>query len=226
MLDNAYFGIFLTLFFYIVTSYINKKTGHPLTNPLLIGTAGIILVIISLDIPLAYYQKGGSILELLLVVSTVALAVPLHKNIKLLKENALAIFSGALVGSLVSLGSVIILGRLFGLERELIESILPKSVTSGMAIPLVDEFGGISSITAFSVIIAGTGGAVFGPSILKFLKVDDSVAFGVAMGVTSHVAGTSKAMEVGEKEGTIASLCIVLTGIITILIFPIAIKLI
>lgn len=224
MLDNVYFGIFLTLLFYIIASYISKKSGSPLANPIFMGTVGIILVLVIFNIPLSHFQKGGSIFDLLLVVATVALAVPLYKNFELLKENALAIISGALVGSLVSVASVMLLGKLVGLDKTLIESILPKSVTSGMAIPLVADLAGIPSITAFSVIIAGVSGAVFGPSILKFLKVDDPVAFGVAMGVSSHVAGTAKAMEVGEKEGTISSLCIVLTGLITIIIFPIAIK--
>jgi putative effector of murein hydrolase len=217
---NSFFCIALTLAAYALALKVSKRINHPLANPLFWSAVILIILIYLLPISFEAYFSYTTIFDLLLLLSTVSLAVPLYKNLSLLRKNALPILGGVLVGIVVSAGTIILFAKLLGIDKDLITALLPKSITMGMSLPLIEEIGGYSAITAFSVIITGTSGAVFGPSILRAMRVDDPIAIGVAMGTTSHVSGTAIAYEMGEVEGSIASLCIAITGLITIVLFP------
>lgn len=224
-MTNIYLSIAITLLVYTLMMKISEKLKHPLANPLFWSAVLVIGLVYALQIPFTTYFEATTFFDMLLLLSTVTLAVPLFKNMELLKRNVLPILGGVVVGVFVSFGSIVFFSQLFQLDGELITAILPKSITTGMAIPLIDEIGGYSAITAFSVIVTGVSGAVLGPSVLKTCNIDDHIAIGVAMGTTSHVSGTAIAYEMGEVEGSIASLCIALTGLITIVIFPLALQL-
>ena len=107
-----------------------------------------------------------------------------------------------------------------GLTDALTKSLLPKSVTTPIAMALSEQMGGMSSITVVAVIITGILGSVIGPILNKALKINDKVAMGIAMGNASHAVGTSKAMEIGETEGAMSSLTIAIAGIVTVLLAP------
>ncbi|MDO5016441.1 MAG: LrgB family protein [Eubacteriales bacterium] len=219
-MTSSFFYIALTLAAYALALKASKRLKHPLANPLFWSAVIVIILIYLLPVSFEDYFSSMTIFDMLLLLSTVSLAVPLYKNLDSLKKNALPILGGVLVGIVVSAGTIILFTKLLGIDKDLIIALLPKSITLGMSLPLIEEVGGYSAITAFSVIITGTSGAVFGPSILRAIRVDDPIAVGVALGTTSHVSGTAVAYEMGEVEGSIASLCIAITGLITIMLFP------
>ena len=125
----------------------------------------------------------------------------------------------------VSVFSVLILGKLLAVDFEVIKAMMAKSITTGIAVPLITELNGIVPLAAVSIVFTGLGGAVIGPVLLKALGVTDPISYGVAMGVTSHVTGTAKAAERGEEEAAFAGLSIAIAGLITVVIFPIALSL-
>ena len=154
--------------------------------------------------------------------STVILAVPLYKQLDLLKKHSLSIFLGVLLGSIIGIFAVIGLSYFLGLDASIIKSLLPKSVTTPIGIELSNQLGGISSITVLAIILSGIIGAVMGPTICKIFKIKDSVAVGISLGTAAHAVGTTKALEIGETEGAMSGLSIGVAGIMTVFIAPLA----
>jgi putative effector of murein hydrolase len=152
--------------------------------------------------------------------STVVLAVPLYKQLDLLKKNAKAILTGIFVGSAIGIISIIGISYLVGLNASVIKSLVPKSVTTPIGISISSQLGGVVPITVLAIIITGIVGAVFGPTICKIFRIKDKVAVGVSIGTASHAVGTSKALELGEVEGAMSSLSIGIAGIMTVIIAP------
>ena len=108
----------------------------------------------------------------------------------------------------------------FGVDRQLLLSLLPKSISTAIALGVSSEIGGIQGITVIGVMVAGISGAVVGPALLKLAGVTDPIAQGLAIGSASHAVGTSKAIELGEIQAAMSSLAIVVTGILTVVIVP------
>ncbi len=128
--------------------------------------------------------------------------------------------TGAIVGSFVGIISVIVLGKLFGMDDKLIFSLMPKSITTPFGIEVSSMLGGIPAITVVSIMLTGIAGNVTAPLISKIFRVKHSVAVGIGIGVSSHAVGTSKAMEIGEVEGSMSALSIVFAGILTLVWAP------
>ena len=164
------------------------------------------------------YNQGGAFITMFLTPATAVLAIPIYRQRELLKANFLPIVSGALVGSIVSLVSVIIFSRMFGLDKAVLVSLVPKSVTTAIGLELSVSLGGIQTITMLAIIISGIGGAIIMPSILKFCKIENSIAKGIAMGTASHAIGTARALEMGETEGAMSGLAIGVAGLITVVL--------
>lgn len=224
-LKTPIFGILLSVVCYEIGILIQRKTKNPILNPLLIAIILVIAVLLVLDIPKETYDLGGSYILFLLGPATVVMAVPLYKQINLLKKDWLPILVGILAGSATSVLSVIGLTRLFGVNLEIAVSMLPKSVTTAIGMEVSKEIGGVVSLTVAVIVITGILGAVTGPFILKVLGIKDEVAQGVAMGTASHAVGTSKAMELGETQGAMSGLSIGIAGLATVLIIPLVIGL-
>lgn len=224
-LKTPIFGILLSVVCYEIGILVQRKTKNPILNPLLIAIILVIAVLLVLDIPKETYDLGGSYILFLLGPATVVMAVPLYKQINLLKKDWLPILVGILAGSATSVLSVIGLTRLFGVNLEIAVSMLPKSVTTAIGMEVSKEIGGVVSLTVAVIVITGILGAVTGPFILKVLGIKDEVAQGVAMGTASHAVGTSKAMELGETQGAMSGLSIGIAGLATVLIIPLVIGL-
>lgn len=219
VLSSPLFGIVLSIFAYEVGLYLNKKTGTPLCNPLLVAVALIIAVLQIFHIPLEYYQQGGDVIAIFLAPATASLALSVYGQIKQLQRHLLPVVAGCLVGSCASVGSVILLCRLFRLDETLTASLLPKSVTTPIAIELSAQAGGVPAFTVAAVIFTGILGAILAPLLVKLFRVEDPVARGVAIGTSSHAIGTTKALEMGQLEGAMSGISIGLAGIATVLIF-------
>ncbi|WP_130808046.1 LrgB family protein [Senegalia massiliensis] len=222
-IETPYFGILISIVAFEIGLYIYKKTKIPVLHPLLISITLIILVLSIFDIQLSSYEKGGDILSLFLGPVTVALAIPLYKQIELLKKHKMPILIGIFTGVLTSFISVVALTKIFNYDIKMIYSLIPKSITTPIGIEISQTIGGIPSITVMAIVITGIIGAIIAPLVCKIFKIDDKVARGIAIGTSSHAVGTAKAMEMGETEGAMSGLAMGISGLITALLIPLLI---
>jgi len=212
------FGIAITIFAFQIGVYLNKKTKSALVNPLLVAITIIIFVLNACKIPYASYKNGGDIITMLVAPATAVLGYSIYRQISILKKYFLPILAGCFIGSLTSITSVYFLCRVFHLDQALSSSLLPKSVTTAIAIEVSEQLGGIPAITVAIVVVTGVLGGVFGPLLIKLFHIDHEVAQGVAMGTASHAVGTSKAIELGEVQGAMSGIAIGVAGLMTVLI--------
>ncbi len=215
IINKPFVWIALSILTYEIGILIQKRVKSPIANPLLIAMLLMIGILVATGTPVETYNTGGSFISMCLSPATVVLAVPIFRQMEVLKRNLLPILAGALVGSLVSMGSVFALCRLFGLEDKLIASLLPKSITTAIAQDVSSVLGGIPSVTVICVCLTGILGAIALPSFLKLVRISDPVATGIAIGTASHAVGTSRAIQLGETEGAMSGLAIGIAGIIT-----------
>ena len=195
---------------------LNKKLKTGIANPLLISIVFVIVVLMVFHIDYEKYRESSEILSWLLTPATVCLAVPLYEQIYLLKKNYKAVMGGIISGVFASLMSVAIFCLLFGLDKGIEISLLPKSITTAIGMSLADELGGIDTLAAAAIIVTGIVGNVMCRGVCKVFKITEPVAVGIAIGTSSHAVGTSKAFEIGEVEGAMSSLSIAVAGIITV----------
>ena len=216
--QNPFFGISLTILAFQAGVWVNKKTKSSLCNPLLIAIVLVIMVLRIFHIPLSAYNYGGNIINMLIGPATAVLGYSIYKQISILKKYFIPIAAGCMVGSIASIGSVYGLCQLFSMEKPLLSSLLPKSVTTAIAVEISKQLGGIPSVTVTFVIITGVLGAVLGPYLIRLFHIDHAVAQGVAFGTASHAVGTSKALELGQIQGAMSGIAIGVSGIVTVLI--------
>ena len=215
LLSSPFFGLTLSAAAWCLGCQVQKKTGFLLCNPLLIAVALIIAVLAVFRIPYASYAAGGDFIKLMLGPVTAVLALNIYNQRVILKENFLPVLAGCLVGSLTSVGSILALCRVFHVDEALAASLLPKSVTTAIAIAISESRGGIPGLTVTAVLIAGAFGAMFAPHFAKLFHITDPVAEGTAIGSCSHGLGTAKAMEIGSLQGAMSSIAVCICGIIT-----------
>ena len=195
MLSSPFFGLALTCAAWCVGLWAEKKTGLILCNPLVVSTGLIILLLVVLDIPYDSYAQGGDLLVLMQTPVTVMLALNVYRQRKLLGEYFLPVAAGCLAGSLASIVSVSLLCRLLALDGTITASLLPKSVTTAIAIAISESRGGIPGLTVTAVLIAGAFGAMFAPHFAKLFHITDPVAEGTAIGSCSHEIGRASCRE-------------------------------
>ena len=216
LLSSPFFGIALSIVAFSIGVWIQKKTGLVICNPLIIAIVLVSGVLLLFKIPYESYNEGGSIINMFLAPATSCLAVSVYTRVELLKRNWLPILAGCVAGSLTSMGSVFLLCRLFGLDEAMTYSLLPKSVTTPIAVGIAEGHGGISSITVAAVILTGIMGSILAPFLIRIFRVKDAMTAGLAIGACSHAVGTSKAIEIGETEGAMSGLAIGICGIVTV----------
>ncbi len=214
---SVYFAVVLTLVCYEIGLVIKRKTKWSLANPLLIASVCIIAVLLILDIDYAVYKAAVQPISFLLTPATVCLAIPLYRQLELLKKYPLAIFGGITAGVLTTMVSIWLMSLVFGLTHEQYVTLLPKSITTAIGMGVSEKMGGIVTITIVSICITGILGNVIAEIWLKWMKIEEPIAKGLAIGTSAHALGTTKAMEIGEIEGAMSSLSIVVTGILTVI---------
>ena len=215
--NSAYFGLVISLFSYQIALIIKNRLKFVLFNPLLVSVALCIGILLTCDVSYEKFMASSEMIGYLLIPATASLAVPLYEQIELLKSNWVAILAGIVSGILAGLTTIFILALLFGLNHELYVTLLSKSVTTPIGIAISSQLGGIVTISVSVIIITGVSGAMLGEYIFKWLKIDASIAQGVALGTASHAMGTAKAIELGDIQAAMASLSIAVTGILTFL---------
>lgn len=214
--ESVYFGVTISIVSYEIGLFLKKKLKWGILNPLLVSILFVVGFLILFDIDYDMYNQTAKYLSYLLTPATVALAIPLYQKITLLKKNGLAVFLGILSGVLSSLLSVLAMAWLFGLSHREYVTLLPKSITTAIGMGVSDELGGITTITVAVIIVTGVLGNVIGQSVCKLFKIYEPIAVGLALGTSAHAIGTAKALELGEVEGAMSSLSIVVSGLITV----------
>ena len=217
ILESPLFGIVLSIFAYELGVWIHKKTGWAAANPLLIAILLVVAFLSAFHIPLEAYQTGGDFISLFLAPATASLAISIYNQFSLLKKNLLPVLAGCAAGAVTSMGSVYLLCKLFRLDEQLTASLLPKSVTTPIAIEIAAQNGGLVPFTVAMVVLTGILGAVAVPALLKLFRVKNPVEAGLAIGASSHAVGTSRALELGEAEGAMSSIAIGVSGLLTVL---------
>lgn len=219
--SNVLFGIVISLIAFEIGIFIYKKTKLPIFNPLLIAIILVIGFLLLFDISFDVYNKGGQFINMFLGPATVVLAVPLYKQLQLLKNHFIPIIAGIFIGSTIGILSVLLTGYIIKMDNTLTISLLSKSVTTPIGIEITNQLGGLSSVTVLSIIVSGIIGAIIGPILFKIFKIKNKVAMGISLGTAAHAVGTTKALELGETEGAMSSLSIGIAGIITVFLAPI-----
>ncbi len=218
--SSMIFGFVLTLAVYKIVEFLYIKTNKCIVFTPAICTIFVIVgILYVLDVSYANYYYGAAIFEVALTPTTAALALPIYRQRKLIKENFLPIMAGSAVGAISCIHIVKLLCILCGYDRTLTLSMLAKSVTTPIAIESTNMIGGESSIVILSVIITGQLGSICLPGLIKYLHLKNPVSIGISCGTSAHAMGTAKALEIGEDVGAMSGIAIGIAGIWTILYF-------
>ncbi len=215
--NSAYYGLLVCIIGFAFGSFLKKKLKWGFLNPLLISILFVIAANGILGVDYESFQKSAKFLSYLLTPATVCLAIPLYQELSVLKENLAAVVLGILAGVFSSLGSVLGLAVLFGLDHTYYVTLLPKSITTAIGMGVSEELGGITTITVAVIIVTGVIGNVAAELVCRLFRIVEPVAVGLAIGTSSHAIGTSKAMELGKIEGAMSSLAIAVAGLLTVI---------
>ena len=211
----------LTLAAYLVGDTIARKAGrHPLLNPVLLAVLLIAAVLLPTGGDYQRYFEGAQFVHFLLGPATVALAIPLYKELAKIRRALVPVLASLVVGALTAAGTAVGLAWLAGASRETLASLAPKSVTTPVAMGISESLGGLPSLTAAIVILTGIVGAAMGPTVLDLARIRDPRARGLAMGTAAHGIGTARALQVSQVAGAFAGIAIGLNALATALLLP------
>ena len=214
-------SLLLTLLAFRLGQLLQQKTKSPICNPILVGVILVLGFMAITGLENSTYQAANVRLSWLMTPATVCLAIPMYEQLQILKKNLKALLAGIAAGAVGCLGMVLLWAVLFRFDRALTISLLPKSVTSAIGVPLSSLSGGAASITTAAIIITGILGSVLGPVLCKLFRLEDEISRGVAFGTAGHVVGTAKASELSPLTGAVSSLSLVVSGLLTALLFPV-----
>ena len=214
--QSVFFGVAVSIAAYEAGSLLKKKYHSALFNPLLLRVAATIVLLVLFRIDYDTYYEGAKYLSYLLTPATVCLAIPMYEQLELLKKNLKAVMVGIISGVLMSLGCILVMAIVFGLNHETYVTLLPKSITTAIGMGVSEELGGYVTITVATIVITGVLGNIIGEGLCKLFHIEEPIAKGVALGTASHAIGTARAMEMGEIEGAMASLSIAVAGLLTV----------
>lgn len=219
-LSIAVLAIVGTIIVYNAMKKVYIKFYTPFMVPIVTATVSIVCLLILFKIPYVTYMTGGKWIVHLLGPAVVALAYPLYNQLDIIKKYRTPIIVGVLSGTIIGIVSGIELSLLFNIERITVYSLVPKSVTSPVAMDIAEVIGGNPTLAAVFVMVAGVIGAVLGPYLLKWIRVDHFIGRGIGFGTAAHGIGTARALELGEREGAISSIAMTLTTIFASLLSP------
>ena len=215
--ESVYFGAAVSLLTYFLGMQLKKRFRLAVLNPLLLSILFTIAVLLAGRISYETYYEGAKYLSYLLTPATICLAIPLYEQFEVLKKNRKAVLAGITAGTFTSMLCIFVMAVLFRFSHEEYVTFLPKSITTAIGMGVSEELGGYVPVTAAVIIITGVVGNVIAEPVLKLFRIRESVAKGIAIGTASHAIGTAKAMEIGEVEGALSSLSIVVAGILTVI---------
>lgn len=214
-------GLTATLLAYVLAYRVYLRcNSSPLANPVAIAVAALISLLLLTKTPYKDYFDGAQFVHFLLGPATVALAIPLYKQLATIKQVLLPLVLSLIIGVFVGAVTAIYIAKFLGASKATMLSLAPKSVTSPVAMSIAEHIGGLPSLTAALVVTTGIVGAILGPSLFKCLNVHDPKVMGVALGVTSHGVGTSRAFQISAQMGAFAGLSMALSALANSLMLP------
>lgn len=219
-LSIGIFPVVLTLAAFRIGQLCQKKWKLPLFNPTLIGMILVVAFLLISGMAVDDYRQGAQMISWLMTPATICLAIPMYEQFRVLKKNLWAITLGVAAGALGCMGGLMVSGMALGLHESVILSLMPKSVTTAIGVPLSQLFGGMGGVTTAAIIVTGILANMVGQGLCRWLRITDPVAQGVAFGTAGHVIGTAKASELGELTGAVSSLSLVAAGLLTAVAFP------
>lgn len=220
--DSSFFPLALSLSAYMAGLALRRRFPLAIVNPLLIAILLTMAALHGLDMSYDAYYDGAHLLHWLLTPATVCLAVPLYEERARLYAHWRAIAAGIFAGIVITMACVLLLGRALHLSAESCATLLPKSITAAIGMDVSASLGGDVSLTAAAIILTGILGNMFAPAWCRLFRLRSAIARGVAIGGASHAIGTAKAVEMGETEGAMSGLAMVVAGLLTVLIAPLA----
>ena len=215
--SSVFFGVLVSLVGYEIGLFLKRKTKMAIFNPLLISIIFVMILLLVLKIDYKSYYDGAKYLSYLLTPATVCLAIPLYKEIELLKKNIVAIIGGIVAGVLSSAITIIIIALIFNLNHQEYITLLPKSITTAIGMGVSEEIGGIVTISVAVLIVTGILVHIVAEYVCKLFRIKNPIAKGIGIGTASHAIGTAKAIEMGEVEGAMSGLAIAVSGILTVI---------
>ena len=218
VLSSATIGVVISLLAYQLGVFLKAKTKKAIFNPLLISIALVIVFLLVFQIKYESYNQSAKYLSYLLTPATVSLAIPLYQQLDLLKKNWVAVVLGITSGVLTSLLSVLLMSVLFKLSHAEYITLLPKSITTAIGMGISEELGGYPTITVAVIIVTGIFGNMISEGFCKLFRIQHPISKGLAIGTSSHAMGTTKALEMGQIEGAMSSLSIVVAGLMTVVL--------
>lgn len=222
LLQSPLFGIGLTVILYTVSEILIDRLKLSIVPPFVIACPLIISIITLIpNVTYEKYQAGAEFINFLLGPATIALALPLYKNRIIIKEKAAAILGGVSLATIVAIIVVYFTGKLMGASEQVLLSLIPKSITTPIAIEVSKTIGGIPALTTAAVIFTGMLGATFNHKLLSILGIKNDLAAGLAIGASSHGLGTSACAKISNIQLAIGGVAIALTGIATSILAPI-----
>lgn len=214
--------IIITMSAYKVGILIYEKTGkHALLQPIVIAYVIMLPILIIAHIPYKQYFESVSILHFFLGPATVALALPLYKNLKLIRAYLLPIFITLFAGGIFTILSAVGILWLLGASKITMLSMTTKSVTAPITLITAQDIGANASLAIGFVVITGLLGALFGTFVFKLLKIKHDAAKGFALGLISHAVGTARAFEISENAAAFSALAMGLIGVLIAVFLPI-----
>ncbi len=215
LIASPLFGLFYSLLCWRFGHFVQNKTKFFLFNHMLIASTVGVIGLLALNIPYETYYSSASFISALLAPATAILALHIYRQRKALRQYFLPVLVGCTLGCLTSLGSILLLCHLFTVNEVLAASILPKSVTTAIAMSIAESRGGVAGIAAAAVMVPGIMGPIFAVPFSKWFHITNPVAEGLAIGASSHAMGTTKAIEIGEVQGAMSSISLCICGIMT-----------
>jgi predicted murein hydrolase (TIGR00659 family) len=224
LLKQPVLQVTITLLLYALVNRLYRRIHFFLFNPLILATVLVVIVFWLAGIDYDTYNNGGRIITFFLGPATVALGVPLYKQLPVIKTNIRPILLGVLTGSVTALVTTLVIAKALGAGKYTLYSIAAKSATMPIALGITEKLGGNDKLIVFAVAVTGIFGGMVGPEVLKLFRVKNRIAVGIGIGTASHAGGTSRAIQVGEVEGSMSGAAIVLTGLVTALIAPVLVR--
>ena len=218
--NQPVFGVALTLGAFLVARRFHSRHRSPLTHPLLTSSIAIIVLLKILGVDYAAYNRGGQLISFLLGPATVALAIPLHRQSPRIRRQILLISGSCAAGAVAAMLVASMVVKLISGDTRLVLSMIPKSVTTPIAMEISRIIGGVPALSSVFVVLTGLLGAMFGPELLAVFNITSPQAVGLALGTAAHGIGTGRALQEGEQVGAYSGLAMGLAGLIVTLLAP------
>lgn len=223
VLLKALLMILLTVCMYVGAKKLQFQYRSPFLNPALISSIGIIVVLLIFNLDYQQYMVGGKWIHQLLNCTVVTLAYPLYQNRHKILANGKTIFSSVITAVILNFAFVYVILKMFGYSKEVIVTMLPRSITAAVGIQVSHQMGGVDAIAVLFIVATGLIGSILGSYLIKFGRFKTSIAKGLTFGNASHAFGTAQALDIDLEAGAFSSIGMILTALLSSIVLPILI---